>query len=339
MSAILIEASKNLRGFRGEDISVDYDVLEAIGQGEFAVVHRCRSKKDGKEWAVKVIKKDKLETDMEVIMKELTIHSSLKPHPHIVNLKEFFVHNGLHIVLELVMGGDVFQRITKLKKYSERTASHTIREITLALQNAHSQHIVHRDLKPENLLLESSDEDAPIKLADFGLAGIIPNEGKGRLYDPCGSPGYVAPELLDSIFETDEGYGKEVDLWALGVILYLLVSGTAPFPMEIESLQVCRKGKYYFGKEFEQVSAAAKDLISKLLVRDPKKRLTADKVLEHEFITNFEELPDEHLLDTVEGLKRFNARRRFKKAMLATVAMERMAKAYRAHKEPTTQSS
>lgn len=326
---VLIEASKHLRGFRAEPFSNAYELMEVIGKGEFAHVHKCQSKTDGKFYAVKVIKSEKLETDTDVILKELSIHTSLSEHPHIVNLKEFFIHHGLYIVLELILGGDVFQRITKMKKYSERTASLTTKEIALALQHIHKHHVVHRDLKPENLLLESDDLEAPIKLADFGLAGVIPEEGKGRLFDPCGSPGYVAPELLDSIFETDAGYGKEVDLWGLGVIIYLLVSGTAPFPMEIEQLQVCRKGKFYFGKEFDSVSAAAKDLINKLLVKDPTKRYTIEQVLAHEFITNHEELPDTHLEGAQEALKKFNARRRFKKAMLATVALEKFAKAFR----------
>jgi len=225
--------------------------------------------------------------------------------------------------MELISGGDLLHRIVKLSKYSERNASKAIKDLARALEHCHKHGIIHRDLKLENLLLASEDDDAILKLADFGFAGRLTAQHP-VLFEPCGSPGYVAPEFLESIFETNgpaRGYGRTVDMWAVGVILYLLVSGGPPFPLDMEQLMAPLSTKHHYNESFHHVSATAKDCIDSLLCHDPAKRLTATQLLSHPFITNPEGLSDTHLAATHAELKKFNAKRLFRKAVLASVAM------------------
>jgi len=293
-------------------------------------------KKNHSVWAVKVTTAEKCVQEKDVILQELGAHCSLPQHPNIVNLNAFFFSEGqLFIVMEMISGGDLLHRIVKLSKYSERNASKAIKHIALALDHLHKHLIVHRDLKLENLLLENEAEDANLKLADFGFAGKL-KFPDSVLFEPCGSPGYVAPEFLESIFETEAGYGSQVDLWALGVILYLLVSGAPPFPFEMEKLNACREGRHVYGEAFNQISSVTKDCIDKLLTHDPHKRLSAAQLLQHPFITHPELLSDSHLESIHAELKRFNARRVFRKAVVGVVAMNKfthIAQAFKAQKK------
>jgi len=297
-----------------------------LGKGCFASVNKCISKEGGKEYAVKITTSEKCIQEKDVVLQELAAHCSLPPHPNIVNLKEFFFcHGQLLIVMELISGGDLLHRIVKLSKYSERNASKAIRDLTLALEHCHKHGIVHRDLKLENLLLASEADDAVLKLADFGFAGRLTPDHP-VLFEPCGSPGYVAPEFLESIFETNgpaKGYGRTVDMWAVGVILYLLVSGGPPFPLDMDQLMAPLTSKHQFHDAFQNVSATTKDCIDKLLCHDPAKRLTASQLLAHPFIHNADSLSDTHLEAIHAELKKFNAKRLFRKAVLASVAMNK----------------
>jgi len=336
IQAELLTTFKTFRLFNKGKFSDNYVKGEELGKGCFATVFKCTAKSNKSLWAVKVTTAEKCVQEKDVILQELKAQCSLPQHPNIVNLNAFFFSEGqLFIVMEIISGGDLLHRIVKLSKYSEVNASKAIKQIGLALDHLHKHLIVHRDLKLENLLLENEAEDANLKLADFGFAGKLKTQD-GVLFEPCGSPGYVAPEFLESIFETEAGYGSQVDLWAVGVILYLLVSGAPPFPFEMEKLNACREGRHVYGDAFKQISDVTKDCIDKLLTHDPSKRLTAAQLLQHPFITHPELLSDSHLEQIHAELKRFNARRAFRKAVVGVVAINKfsaIATAFKAQKK------
>jgi len=228
----------------------------------------------------------------------------------------------MYLIMELVTGGELFDRIVNRGSYSEKDASHVVRQIVSAIEYLHALGIVHRDLKPENLLYANESHDSDIKIADFGLSRILPDDA--LLKTACGTPGYVAPEVLRG-----KGYGKEVDLWSVGVIMYILLCGFPPF--YDDNVQVLFEqilsGHFDFPPTYwAGVSDSAKDLIRKLLNVDPKKRLTATQALEHPWLRG-ETAPDVHLASTVKSMKSFNARRKLKLAVLATIAINRVAEA------------
>jgi calcium/calmodulin-dependent protein kinase I len=188
----------------------------------------------------------------------------------------------IFVVLDLLSGGELFQRVIDRRVFTEKDAANIIRPIIDAIRYCHDLDVAHRDLKLENIIYESKDDNAMIKITDFSLAKIIPDDVFA--ITACGTPGYVAPEILEG-----QGYGKEVDYWSLGVILYTLLSGIPPFNEEKndELFQRIKTADYYFpSPEWDHVSGLAKDLISKLLVTDPDQRLTADGILEHEWMND-----------------------------------------------------
>ena len=208
---------------------------------------------------------------------EVMILSQIE-HPNIVKLREVFEdQENIYIVLDLLSGGELFQRVVDKRVFTEKDAADILRPIIDAIRYWHDLDVAHRDLKLENILYESKDEDAMIKITDFSLAKIIPDDVFA--VTACGTPGYVAPEILEG-----QGYGKEVDYWSIGVILYTLLCGLPPFNEEKNSdlFDKIKKAEYCFPTpEWDQVSDLAKDLISKLLVTDPELRLNADDILEH----------------------------------------------------------
>lgn len=235
----------------------------------------------------------------------------------------------MYIVMELMSGGELFDRIIAKEHYSEKEAVDVFKQIVAAIQHCHSMDIVHRDLKPENLLFASTAEDAPLKLADFGLAVLLkPNEFG---HAACGTPGYVAPEVLAvKLKGNTKGYGREVDMWSVGVILYILLCGFPPFYHENNSALfalIC-KAEYSFPSPYwDDVSASAKDLISKLLVIDPVQRLTADQALQHPWVCGVPE--EKSLIYFKDQMKAFNARMRMRKAIRAVQFMNRLKRAAR----------
>jgi calcium/calmodulin-dependent protein kinase I len=203
--------------------SSKYDLGEVIGRGAFSEVRNCRRLSDGVLLAAKVINKSKLtQEDMGLLSNEIAILNSLD-HPNIIHLIEFIDEaSNLYIVTELVAGGELFDRIVRKEHYSEKDARHLVRVFLETMVYLHKRNIVHRDLKPENLLLLSDKNDTDIKIADFGLSKRV-KDLTGN--DPaCGTPGYVAPEILQG-----KMYGTEVDIWAIGVIMYILIAGYPPF--------------------------------------------------------------------------------------------------------------
>ncbi|OMO87356.1 hypothetical protein CCACVL1_09112 [Corchorus capsularis] len=211
------------------DITTFYDLDKELGRGQFGITYLCTEKATGKHYACKSISRRKLKTDRDIddVRREIAILQHMTGQPNIVEFKGAFEDkDNLHLVMELCSGGELFDRIIAKGSYSERQAASIGRQIVNVVHACHFMGVMHRDLKPENFLLVSKDEDSPIKATDFGLSVFIE---EGRLYrDLVGSAYYVAPEVLH------KKYGKEIDVWSAGVILYILLSGVPPFWGETE---------------------------------------------------------------------------------------------------------
>uniref|UniRef100_A0A8C1CPS0 calcium/calmodulin-dependent protein kinase n=1 Tax=Cyprinus carpio carpio TaxID=630221 RepID=A0A8C1CPS0_CYPCA len=261
----------------------EYQLFEELGKGAFSVVRRCVKVLSGQEYAAKIINTKKLSTrDHQKLDREARICRLLK-HSNIVRLHDSISEEGHHyLIFDLVTGGELFEDIVAREYYSEADASHCIQQILEAVLHCHQMGVVHRDLKPENLLLASKSKGAAVKLADFGLA--IEVEGDQQAwFGFAGTPGYLSPEVLRK-----DPYGKAVDLWACGVILYILLVGYPPFWDEDQHrlYQQIKAGAYDFpSPEWDTVTPEAKDLINKMLTINPSKRITAAEALKHPWIS------------------------------------------------------
>jgi serine/threonine protein kinase len=228
--------------------------------------------------AVKIIDKSKVEESPQLLQNEIDIMAKVN-HPHVVGLRAVFdTPSTLFIVMELVQGGELYELIVERKTFSEKDTSHIMGQVFSALEYLHEIGIVHRDLKLENMLLNDK-KVLSVKVADFGLSKLYSGQA---LQTACGTPFYVAPDIL-----LGTGYGPEVDMWACGVLLYILLSGRLPFHADNDAqlFQLIMEGNLVFkSPQFDTVSSEATDLIRKLLVVDPKTRLTAKQALEHPFI-------------------------------------------------------
>uniref|UniRef100_A0A4W5M0H1 calcium/calmodulin-dependent protein kinase n=1 Tax=Hucho hucho TaxID=62062 RepID=A0A4W5M0H1_9TELE len=280
-------------------------------RGAFSVVRRCVKVLSGQEYAAKIINTKKLSArDHQKLDREARICRLLK-HSNIVRLHDSISEEGHHyLIFDLVTGGELFEDIVAREYYSEADASHCIQQILEAVLHCHQMAVVHRDLKPENLLLASKSKGAAVKLADFGLAIEVEGEQQAW-FGFAGTPGYLSPEVLRK-----DPYGKAVDLWACGVILYILLVGYPPFWDEDQHrlYQQIKAGAYDFpSPEWDTVTPEAKDLINKMLTINPAKRITASEVLKHPWISHRSTVAScMHRQETVECLKKFNARRKLK---------------------------
>jgi len=296
-----------------------YELQEHLGSGTFATVRAAKEKATGTRYAIKIIDKKAMGAKQDMMMREVDILKQVK-HPNIIKLKELFESpQKLYLVMELVTGGELFDKIVEKGSYSEKDASFVMRQIIDACRYLHENNIVHRDLKPENLLLETPRSDI-VKIADFGLSKILGDEA--MLKTACGTPGYVAPEVLQL-----NGYGKEVDMWSVGVIMYILLCGFPPFYEEnnAQLFKAIMEGRFsYPAPYWSGVSDSAKDLINKLLVVDPKKRFSAEQALQHPWIAGTTANPEPLQNEVIVKIKRFNARRKFKMAITATLATIRL---------------
>uniref|UniRef100_A0A8C1VXM3 calcium/calmodulin-dependent protein kinase n=1 Tax=Cyprinus carpio TaxID=7962 RepID=A0A8C1VXM3_CYPCA len=267
----------------------EYQLYEELGKGAFSVVRRCMKISTGQEYAAKIINTKKLSArDHQKLEREARICRLLK-HPNIVRLHESISEEGVHYL--------IFD-------------FHCIQQILESVNHCHLNGIVHRDLKPENLLLASKLKGAAVKLADFGLAIEVQGDQQAW-FGFAGTPGYLSPEVLRK-----EPYGKPVDMWACGVILYILLVGYPPFWDEDQHrlYQQIKAGAYDFpSPEWDTVTPEAKDLINKMLTINPAKRITAAEALKHPWICQRSTVASMmHRQETVECLKKFNARRKLK---------------------------
>ncbi|XP_076150385.1 calcium/calmodulin-dependent protein kinase type II delta 2 chain isoform X2 [Alosa pseudoharengus] len=300
----------------------EYQLFEELGKGAFSVVRRCVKISSGQEYAAKIINTKKLSArDHQKLEREARICRLLK-HPNIVRLHDSISEEGFHyLVFDLVTGGELFEDIVAREYYSEADASHCIQQILESVHHCHVNGIVHRDLKPENLLLASKLKGAAVKLADFGLAIEVQGDQQAW-FGFAGTPGYLSPEVLRK-----DPYGKPVDMWACGVILYILLVGYPPFWDEDQHrlYQQIKAGAYDFpSPEWDTVTPEAKDLINKMLTINPSKRITATEALKHPWICQRSTVASMmHRQETVECLKKFNARRKLKGAILTTMLVTR----------------
>jgi len=258
-----------------------YELKKELGRGAFSVVELAVNKKTKEKVAIKVIDRANVGKDYEKnLLMEMEILQRVH-HPNIIQLHEMIEEdNKIYFAMELVTGGELFDRIVEKGSYSEEDAKVLVRKIVSAIEYLHDMNIAHRDLKPENLLVKSIADDTEVKIADFGLSKII--DEQKMMQTACGTPGYVAPEVLNA-----EGYDKEVDLWSIGVITYILLCGFPPFYAETvpEVFEQILKAEYDYPEEYwGEISAEGKDFINHLLVVDPKDRLTAKQALKHSWL-------------------------------------------------------
>ncbi|XP_034665927.1 peripheral plasma membrane protein CASK isoform X7 [Drosophila subobscura] len=300
-----------------------YELCEVIGKGPFSIVRRCIHRESNQQFAVKIVDVAKFTASPGLstadLKREATICHMLK-HPHIVELLETYSSEGmLYMVFEFMEGSDlcfeVVRRAVAGFVYSEAVACHYMRQILEALRYCHENDILHRDVRPACALLATVDNSAPVKLGGFGSAIQLPGtretiETHGRV----GCPHYMAPEVV-----TRRLYGKGCDVWGAGVMLHVLLSGRLPFlGSGVRLQQSIARGRLSFeAPEWKSISANAKDLVMKMLAANPHHRLSITEVLDHPWIRDRDKLQRTHLAETVEELKRYNARRKLKGAVQA----------------------
>jgi tRNA A-37 threonylcarbamoyl transferase component Bud32 len=260
-----------------EKLEDKYEIGKELGRGGFSIVKKGKNKKSGEEVAIKCINKKNLKKDeLQLLTREINIMQKLR-HKSIIQLIDIFeTANELFLVLELVSGGELFDQIVERGSYSESDAANLIRQVLEGIDYMHRHGVVHRDLKPENLLCASANI---IKIADFGLSKDVES---GNLQTSCGTPSYVAPEVL-----LGGQYDNEVDIWSIGVITYVLLCGFTPFygDNQRQLFERILHAKFDFpSPEWDDVSATAKDFVSKLLVVNPADRLSAEQALAHPWI-------------------------------------------------------
>ncbi|CAL9767499.1 unnamed protein product [Musa acuminata subsp. burmannicoides] len=296
-----------------------YVLGSELGRGEFGITYLCTDKETREALACKSISKRKLRTavDVEDVRREVAIMSTLPDHPNIVRLRAAYEDaDAVHLVMELCEGGELFDRIVAKGHYSERAAAAVARTVAEVVRMCHANGVMHRDLKPENFLYANKKENSPLKAIDFGLSVFFrPGE---RFSEIVGSPYYMAPEVLR------RNYGPEIDIWSAGVILYILLCGVPPFWAETEQgvARAILRGAIDFQREpWPQVSESAKSLVKQMLDPDPKRRLTAQQVLEHPWLQNAKKASNVPLGDIVRArLKQFSVMNRFKKKAMRVIA-------------------
>lgn len=317
-----------------------YKLGEILGEGGYSIVKLGISQIDKKKVAVKIVTRAGLSTeDEQSLRSEVKILSALN-HANVVRALDFFEEEKyFYVVMEYLDGGELFDRIVKKTCYNEKEARDLVRILLNSIKYLHDKNIVHRDLKPENLLMTSKEDDASVKLADFGFAVIADGFS---ITNQCGTPGYIAPEILEnkaygksnissSISFTSliiYTIGKPVDMWSFGVILYILLGGYPPFHDDNQRALFRKiiKGEYQFHPDYwNTVSEDAKDLIRGLLTVDMKKRLTVDQALAHPWLkTADSELAARNLDSNLAELRKYQATRKLRAGVKAVIAINRM---------------
>ncbi|KAL9242547.1 hypothetical protein vseg_016537 [Gypsophila vaccaria] len=311
LESVLRRKTANIKEF--------YTLGKKLGHGQFGTTYLCVEKATGMVFACKSIAKRKLvnQEDVDDVRREIEIMHHLKGHPNVITIKDAYEDAvAVHVVMELCAGGELFDRIVRKGHYTERKAADLARTIVSVVEACHSLGVMHRDLKPENFLFVNEKEDSPLKTIDFGLSTFF--KPGDIFYDVVGSPYYVAPEVLS------KRYGREADVWSAGVIIYILLSGVPPFWAETEEeiFEEVLNGELDFSSDpWPKISEGAKDLVSRMLTRDPVKRLTAHDVLCHPWIMTNGVAPDKPLDHSViTRLQQFSAMNKLKKMALRVIA-------------------
>eukprot|EP00752_Nemacystus_decipiens_P004110 g3760.t1 len=329
MVASLGDVKPSIREFDGKKFSRSYALGKKIGEGAFAEVFEATlrgARAGAKPYAVKrTIRRGLAKEDEKGLLEEVRILRVLQ-HSNVVCIYQFFKDDPdyYYMVLEHMAGGELFDRIVQKSYYNEEEARDLCRVLLDSVRYCHELGIVHRDLKPENLLLTSRNDDASIKLADFGFACSVLN---GPVTEQCGSPGYVAPEILRAL-----PYGTSVDMWSVGVIIYTLLGGYPPFHDENQTrlFRRIKAGSFKFHDEYwSNTSLEAKDLIRRLLLVDPSRRMTATQAMEHPWLlTTGQALAHHNLGKNLEQLRIFNATRKLRGAIKAVIAAKKLSRSF-----------
>lgn len=304
------------------DVTAKYNTKEVLGNGAFSEVIKAEEKETKRGVAIKVINKKSLKGKEDALQNEIDVLKKVK-HPNIVQLYEIFDDKSrLYLVMELVTGGELFDRIISKGSYTEKDATELIRQVLDALEYLHELGIIHRDLKPENLLYYSPADDSKIMISDFGLSKTIEEGQMDQLGTACGTPGYVAPEVLRR-----KPYGKAVDVWSIGVISYILLCGYPPFYHENDSelFKQIMRGDYEFDSPYwDTISEPAKDFIRHLMELDARKRYTCRQALEHPWIASGQ-ASEVNIHESVSAqMRKSAARMKWKKAVLVAAAINMM---------------
>lgn len=304
----------------GKVVSVEdkYDLKDILGTGAFSQVRLAECKESGNMHAIKIIDKKALKGKEDSLENEIRVLKRLN-HNNVVKLTEAYESRAyVYLVMELVTGGELFDRIVEKGSYSEKDAADLIRQVLSAVAYMHEEGVVHRDLKPENLLYYSPEADSKIMISDFGLSKM---EDSGVMATACGTPGYVAPEVL-----AQKPYGKAVDVWSIGVISYILLCGYPPFYDENDANLFAQilKGEFEFDSPYwDDISEEAKDFIRNLMCVNVEQRLTCSCALEHPWITGTQSERNIHATVS-EQLKKNFAKSRWRQAYNAIAVSRQM---------------
>jgi calcium-dependent protein kinase len=309
--------TSNMLGLGIRDVTSDYELGELVGEGAFGVVRRCKHRQTGQEYACKTVVKNQLKrrADVEDVRREVQILMMLSSHPNVAALLAIYEDDeAVHLILELCEGGQVFDSICAQGFISERSVARLFRKMVEVVQHCHTLGIAHRDIKPENFLLSKSGPDGQVKAADFGLSQFF-RPGKS-FTSLVGSAYFVAPEVLK------RNYGPQADIWSLGVCLYILLSGMTPFWGDTEEdifKMVLHADINFESHPWPKISKPAKDIVKRMLERDPQKRPTAAQLLQHSWLC--QAAPDTPLgEDIVERIRSFAAFTKVKRAAMLLAA-------------------
>lgn len=330
------DESQNYSHQEEQGFNAAYESKEVLGRGLASTVRRCIEKGSGQHFAVKIVdvsteKQNEHEAKrlLEETISEVDILRQLSGHPSIIKIHDFYqTPSFLFAVFEMAPRGELFDALNATVTVSEKKARRLMKQLFDGVEYMHARNIVHRDLKLENILC--IDEER-IVISDFGFATRIPPGQKLR--DLCGTPGYLAPETIRcQMYDNAEGYSLEVDEWALGVIMYTLLAGYAPFyhRKQLMMLRIIQQGKYEFRNEqWTNITAEAKNLISQLLQVDVTKRISAKECLAHEWMVPIAppapEIPTVEV-ELVKDQRSEKARKRFKTAIIWVRFFQRLAK-------------
>lgn len=304
-------------------LSAKYQILASLGSGAFGKVYKVLYIPLNAPRAMKVVKRDSInyQDDNQTFLKEIEALMNLD-HPNIIKIFEYYIDDlNYYVIMEFAEGGELYDQIYRLKSFQEKHAARIMQQLLSAVCYMHSKGIVHRDLKPENILLENKkDKDLSVKIIDFGTSNKISKNQ--RLSMKVGTPYYIAPEVLT------KSYNSKCDIWSLGVILYVLLSGFPPFdgPDDESILAKVKKGKYSISEGWEGISAEAKDLVKKMLTYNPDERISAAEALQHEWLKKCNNEDDIEIKKTekamlsvkpFENLRKIKAKQKIQQATIA----------------------